>query len=64
MTSFFRQLLAAILSLAVCIPTYGFAVGNRKQITSTLAPVPRRPCVARGLEVSLRYILQNLLFQR
>jgi RHS repeat-associated protein len=40
MTSFFRQLLAAILSLAVCIPTYGFAVGNRKQITSTLAPVP------------------------
>ena len=24
----------------------------------------RRPCVARGLEVSLRYILQNLLLQR
>jgi hypothetical protein len=40
MISFFRQLLAAILSLAVCIPTYGSAVGNRKQITSTLAPVP------------------------
>ncbi len=40
MIGFFRQLLAAILSLAVCIPTYGSAVGNRKQITSTLAPVP------------------------
>jgi hypothetical protein len=40
MIGFFRQLLAAILSLAVCLPTYGSAVGNRKQITSTLAPVP------------------------
>ncbi|HXJ44444.1 MAG TPA: RHS repeat-associated core domain-containing protein, partial [Bryobacteraceae bacterium] len=40
MISFFRQLLAAILSLAVCIPAYGSAVGNRKQIASTLAPVP------------------------
>src|SRR6266849_7815134 len=28
------------------------------------AHVPRRPCVARGLEVSLRYILQDLLLQR
>jgi hypothetical protein len=40
MICFFRQPLAAILSLAVCLPTYGSAVGNRKQIASTLAPVP------------------------
>ena len=35
-----RQLLAAILSLALGIPAYACAVGNRKQITSTLAPIP------------------------
>src|SRR5579859_4894322 len=38
MTGLLRQLFAAIFSLAVCLPTYGSAVG--KQITSTLAPVP------------------------
>jgi len=35
-----RQFLAAILSLALGIPAYACAVGNRKQITSTLAPIP------------------------
>jgi len=34
------QLLAAILSLTLGVPTYTYPVGNRKQITSTLAPVP------------------------
>jgi len=35
-----RRFLSAILSLALGIPTYACPVGNRKQITSTLAPVP------------------------
>ncbi len=43
MRCLFRQLLAAILSFVLaapmCASTYD-AVGNRKQITSTLAPVP------------------------
>jgi len=40
MTGLLRQLLAAILSLILGIPTFACPVGNRKQITSTLAPVP------------------------
>ena len=35
-----RQFLAAILSLALGFPAYACAVGNRKQITSTLAAIP------------------------
>ena len=35
-----RQLLAAILSLILGIPAYAYPVSNRKEITSTLAPVP------------------------
>jgi|GEM_PF-4488484 len=35
-----RQLLAAILSLILGIPTFACPVGNRKQIASTLAPIP------------------------
>ncbi len=37
----FRQLLCAILAFAVGATTYAYPeVGNRKQMTSTLAPVP------------------------
>jgi RHS repeat-associated protein len=35
-----RRLFAAILSLTLGISAYAYPVGNRKQITSTLAPVP------------------------
>jgi hypothetical protein len=40
MLQLFIQLLATILSLVLGIPTYADPVGNRKQMTSTLAPVP------------------------
>ena len=35
-----RQPLAAILALALGIPANAYPVGNRKQLASTLAPVP------------------------
>jgi RHS repeat-associated protein len=34
------EFLATILSFALGVPAYAYPVGNRKQITSTLAPVP------------------------
>ena len=36
----FCQLLAAVLSLTLGVPTYTYSAGNRKQLASTLAPVP------------------------
>ena len=40
-TKMFRQLLSAILSLAAGLPIFAnVPVGNRKQLSSTLAPVP------------------------